>query len=86
MGLLEIGLLTLSDTLNSPQGDGNRLKSLHAGGKVEFSQTPSIPRKGTETFWNASAFAAWDLLKSDTLNSPQGDGNLTPAVNGFCAG
>ncbi len=38
----------LSDTLNSPQGDGNsdpkgerRLKAL--------GQTPSIPRKGTET-------------------------------------
>ncbi len=38
----------MSDTLNSPQGDGNGGR-----GDLDFSlkkrQTPSIPRKGTET-------------------------------------
>ncbi len=40
----------LSDTLNSPQGDGNqaRLAKIRAL-TLPDCQTPSIPRKGTET-------------------------------------
>ncbi len=37
-------------------------------------QTPSIPRKGTETA--PSTVAVPSAFPSDTLNSPQGDGNL----------
>ena len=37
-----------SDTLNSPQGDGNGTNHLLSQTKIG-SQTPSIPRKGTET-------------------------------------
>ncbi len=38
-------------------------------------QTPSIPRKGTETLHNNSK-AFLEAARSDTLNSPQGDGNV----------
>ncbi len=41
-------IIELSDTLNSPQGDGNGV----VNGSILNSracQTPSIPRKGTET-------------------------------------
>ncbi len=37
-----------SDTLNSPQGDGNPWPHLRDG-RPRTRQTPSIPRKGTET-------------------------------------
>ncbi len=92
--------LLMSDTLNSPQGDGNI--ALFSRYMVMIkSQTPSIPRKGTETLLNACLYRSLDRsivrhpqfpargrkreigrkvnhfssLVSDTLNSPQGDGN-----------
>ncbi len=37
-----------SDTLNSPQGDGNTLMA-YGLSLWGLGQTPSIPRKGTET-------------------------------------
>ncbi len=37
-----------SDTLNSPQGDGN-FEGFYLGRNNLYCQTPSIPRKGTET-------------------------------------
>ena len=54
-----------SDTLNSPQGDGNlgRVKPHHAG--IE-GQTPSIPRKGTETWRGRDA-----LRSRHTVRHPQ---------------
>ena len=39
---------SMSDTLNSPQGDGNP-RSLTRKCSSPSCQTPSIPRKGTET-------------------------------------
>ncbi len=68
--------VSLSDTLNSPQGDGNfglSLLSRRFRGFV-LCQTPSIPRKGTETN-RVLLLLGLVLLESDTLNSPQGDGN-----------
>ena len=63
-----------SDTLNSPQGDGNRVAPQSSAPPPQC-QTPSIPRKGTETLG-----CGLPLLhpkgSSDTLNSPQGDGNV----------
>ena len=38
-----------SDTLNSPQGDGNWLRRGRPSEHRLGGQTPSIPRKGTET-------------------------------------
>ncbi len=93
-----------SDTLNSPQGDGNNIdKALVAkANKIlvrhpQFpargrkrgtehdsrdgnaaSQTLSIPRKGTETAQHLG-IEVGSIDESDTLNSPQGDGNLTPS-------
>ncbi len=43
--------------------------------KFKLGQTPSIPRKGTET-WAPRDVVTWNKA-SDTLNSPQGDGNST---------
>ncbi len=66
------GIHGLSDTLNSPQGDGNWA---YRKGRIQSQnrQTPSIPRKGTETIY---AQGHKDYMQaSDTLNSPQGDGN-----------
>ena len=40
-----------SDTLNSPQGDGNAARK-RCCPCCPCCQTPSIPRKGTETLWN----------------------------------
>ncbi len=40
----------------------------------EIGQTPSIPRKGTETQESPSCHTLVNM--SDTLNSPQGDGNV----------
>ncbi len=45
----------------------------HSNPEGNESQTPSIPRKGTETCNTSSRFQK--LNASDTLNSPQGDGN-----------
>ena len=39
-----------SNTLNSPQGDGNAIEKQYDASNPR-SQTPSIPRKGTETFY-----------------------------------
>ncbi len=38
-----------SDTLNSPQGDGNTVENPFGAQLLALCQTPSIPRKGTET-------------------------------------
>ncbi len=116
-----MGSYLTSDTLNSPQGDGNLLcfklwsrfldrqtPSIPRKGTETISgsmvtsqpkgQTPSIPRKGTETLYvPASVHSGWKvrhpqfpargrkpevtvvayfgIVQSDTLNSPQGDGN-----------
>ncbi len=87
-----------SDTLNSPQGDGNGVAGGNVAGLIP-GQTPSIPRKGTETQYDLSQIPKGGqvrhpqfpargrkleivivyqsyILKSDTLNSPQGDGNV----------
>ncbi len=40
-----------------------------------FGQTPSIPRKGTETCRLSYRSLSLSVNQSDTLNSPQGDGN-----------
>ncbi len=43
----------MSDTLNSPQGDGNYQALSNNCDRIR-RQTPSIPRKGTET-----SFVGW---------------------------
>ena len=70
------GVVIGSDTLKSPQGDGNgyRLGSEHM--IAEMSQIPSNPRKGTETL-ALSCTGQNSAGRSDTLKSPQGDGNAT---------
>ena len=68
-----------SDTLNSPQGDGNNTGRSKSPRPRRQCQTPSIPRKGTETNLGEGLRrdrAATDGPRSDTLNSPQGDGNV----------
>ncbi len=71
----EVDVATLvSDTLNSPQGDGN-LTAMLTWKSASSSQTPSIPRKGTETFYQWKENNTKNVWVSDTLNSPQGDGN-----------
>ena len=73
--------LGLSDTLNSPQGDGNPRFPAFCWAACH-SQTPSIPRKGTETA--IAPRAGTGRIWSDTLNSPQGDGNfISPVDYGF---
>ncbi len=52
---------------------GRKLVKGKLGGNPEEGQTPSIPRKGTETDSVGVAFLC--IGRSDTLNSPQGDGN-----------
>ncbi len=69
-----LSLGTLSDTLNSPQGDGNVLSFRRPSSwRAPVSDTLNSPqgdgnrlRLGTQGFLG---------FRSDTLNSPQGDGN-----------
>ncbi len=64
-----------SDTLNSPQGDGNQMfgagELITRLGNVRHPQFPARGRKHT-LFSSGLALP----LGSDTLNSPQGDGNV----------
>ncbi len=73
-GLLEDDTIFKSDTLNSPQGDGN-VAPFVVLLFLRFCQTPSIPRKGTETEFATHGHLQKSGHLSDTLNSPQGDGN-----------
>ncbi len=70
--------LSLSSVVRHPQFPARGRKPSYQPGRgcLMFSQTPSIPRKGTETP-QASLRGNNENVLSDTLNSPQGDGNQT---------
>ncbi len=63
----------MSDTLNSPQGDGN-LSQSYLALHNEYVRHPQFPARGRKH----GQVSRWEVteVESDTLNSPQGDGNF----------
>ncbi len=69
----------MSDTLNSPQGDGNDLEYLEASIAKNGSDTLNSPQGDGNNFGRCYPLGC-DGLQSDTLNSPQGDGNIKSSL------
>ncbi len=71
-----LAIENLSDTLNSPQGDGNSVALKVTALSLPRSDTLNSPQgDGNEA--KPMKFQLSITCESDTLNSPQGDGNLS---------